>query len=73
MQGVDVHKGMKKLDCRNSFSLSAQLKGTVFLLFAQVYKKSRWNQEKAILAPRNQEVDKINDIILVKIPGCFRT
>lgn len=41
----------------------------VYLNFEKKYKNQEWLYERAILAPTNEFVDKINHQILLKIPG----
>ncbi|CAM1299818.1 Uncharacterised protein r2_g976 [Pycnogonum litorale] len=45
------------------------LQETVFPNLTYNFKSARWLRERAILAPRNDDVDSINNDLLKKIPG----
>ncbi|GBM88012.1 hypothetical protein AVEN_185944-1 [Araneus ventricosus] len=48
---------------------SLKLMRHVFLDISNKYKEHHWLCERPILAPKNENVNKINEIILKKLPG----
>ena len=56
------------LNCGTKCSSLEEIEGKVFPNIVQNYKDARWLSERALLAPKNIFVDKVNDSILAKIP-----
>ena len=61
--------GLIRLNCGTKCSNLEEIEEKVFPSIVQNYKDTRWLSERALLAPKNISVDKVNDHILAKIPG----
>ena len=63
--------GLIELNCGNICSNLEQIQEKVFPSIIHNYKDKQWLSERAILAPKNISVDKVNEGILAKIPGAI--
>ena len=61
--------GLITLNCGTKCSNLEEIEEKVFPNIVENYKDKRWLSERALLAPKNISVDKINEHILGKIPG----
>ena len=67
----DSGDGLIKLNCESNCSSIQEIEERVFPDIVYNYKCSRWLSERAILAPKNVSVDKVNERIVAKIPGAI--
>ena len=65
----DISDGLITLNCGSNCTSLAEIEDKVFPEIVRNYKCSRWLSERAILAPKNVSVDKVNERLLAKIPG----
>uniref|UniRef100_UPI00358E7B8D ATP-dependent DNA helicase PIF1-like n=1 Tax=Myxine glutinosa TaxID=7769 RepID=UPI00358E7B8D len=65
--------GLDIVPCGNNVTTADELKENVFPNIPANYRNHSWLCERAILAPKNDAVDKINLDLLQTIPGDLRT
>ncbi|XP_013779121.1 uncharacterized protein LOC106463618 [Limulus polyphemus] len=70
---VDSQDGIKVLPCDTMVSSLDEIKNRVFLSITHHYHDQSWLCERAILAPKNDAVNKLNEELLQQIPGGSRS